>query len=70
MSYPDNRAKFSLDDLPPFLTEEEVAEYLRLPLKTLVRMRYDKRGPRFRRCGNDHRYPLGGLLEWLSAKEA
>lgn len=64
----DLRPPFSIDNLPTYLTEDEVAQWLKTPTKTLVRMRYDRKGPPFKRLGNHYRYPMSGLLEWLQRK--
>jgi excisionase family DNA binding protein len=66
----DQRPAFSIAELPPYLTEDEVAAYLKVSLKTLVRLRYDKKGPPFRRLGKEYRYSMSGLLNWLNCKTA
>ncbi|WP_295209527.1 helix-turn-helix domain-containing protein [uncultured Brevundimonas sp.] len=64
----DHRPAFSLESLPKYLTEDEVAAWLKTPIKTVVRMRYDRKGPPFVRLGLSYRYPMVGLLEWLARK--
>ena len=64
----DHRPAFSLESLPTYLTEDEVAAWLKTPIRTIIRMRYDRKGPPFIRLGLDYRYPMSGLLEWLDRK--
>ncbi len=69
MHIPDHRAEFSIENLPPYLTESEVIAYLRVDPKKLRRMRYDRRGPRFVKICGEYRYPWDGLRSWLSERE-
>ncbi|WP_030515495.1 AlpA family transcriptional regulator [Nocardia sp. NRRL WC-3656] len=47
-----------------WLTREEVAERLKLPVSTLAQWAYHGRGPRFARMGKHARYQLADLIAW------
>ena len=51
-----------------FLTAEEVAEYLRLPLSTVYKLVQDKRLPGFK-VGKHWRFRLETFNEWIKQKE-
>ena len=51
-----------------FLTAEEVAEYLRLPLSTVYKLVQDKRLPGFK-VGKHWRFRREAILEWIKQKE-
>jgi excisionase family DNA binding protein len=51
-----------------FLTAEEVAEYLRLPLSTVYKLVQDKRLPGFK-VGKHWRFRREAILEWIRQKE-
>ncbi|HLG90334.1 MAG TPA: helix-turn-helix domain-containing protein [Alphaproteobacteria bacterium] len=48
----------------PFLTTAQAAFYVGLSRRTLERMRWDSRGPRYRKHGRYVRYHIGDLNEW------
>ncbi|AXK85825.1 Helix-turn-helix domain-containing protein [Nocardia farcinica] len=52
-----------------WLTRQEVADRLRLPVKTVAQWAYQNRGPKFRRIGRHTRYLLADLIEWENAQE-
>lgn len=57
-----------LANAPVLLTQEEVAEYLRMPVRTLEDWRADrvkKPGPPFSRGGRRVYYFLVDVVEWL-----
>lgn len=51
-----------------FLTAEEVAEYLRLPLSTVYKLVQDKRLPGFK-VGKHWRFRKESIEQWIIAKE-
>ena len=51
-----------------FLTAEEVAEYLRLPLSTVYKLVQDKRLPGFK-VGRHWRFRREAFQEWIKQKE-
>lgn len=52
-----------------FLTAEEVAEYLRLPLSTVYKLVQDKRLPGFK-VGKHWRFRREAFQEWIKQKES
>lgn len=57
-----------LDNAPVLLTQEEVAEYLRMPVRTLEDWRADRAknpGPPYSRAGRRVYYFLDEVVEWL-----
>lgn len=54
--------------LPAFLTEQEVADYLRLPKSKLRRLAYEKRGPRTMKIAGQHRIAREDFLAWLASQ--
>jgi len=51
-----------------FLTAEEVAEYLRLPLSTVYKLVQDKRLPGFK-VGKHWRFRREAFREWITQQE-
>jgi len=51
-----------------FLTAEEVAEYLRLPLSTVYKLVQDKRLPGFK-VGKHWRFRKEAFQEWIKNQE-
>ena len=51
-----------------FLTAEEVAEYLRLPLSTVYKLVQDKRLPGFK-VGKHWRFRRETFEQWIKAQE-
>lgn len=51
-----------------FLTAEEVAEYLRLPLSTVYKLVQDKRLPGFK-VGKHWRFRREAFQEWIKVQE-
>ena len=51
-----------------FLTAEEVAEYLRLPLSTVYKLVQDKRLPGFK-VGKHWRFRKDTIQKWIKTKE-
>jgi len=51
-----------------FLTAEEVAEYLRLPLSTVYKLVQDKRLPGFK-VGKHWRFRREAFQEWINNKK-
>jgi len=51
-----------------FLTAEEVAEYLRLPLSTVYKLVQDKKLPGFK-VGKHWRFRRGTFEGWIKTKE-
>jgi excisionase family DNA binding protein len=51
-----------------FLTAEEVAEYLRLPLSTVYKLVQDKRLPGFK-VGKHWRFRQEAFQEWIKQQE-
>jgi len=52
-----------------FLTAEEVAEYLRLPLSTVYKLAQDKRLPGFK-VGKHWRFRREAIQEWIKQQES
>jgi len=52
-----------------FLTAEEVAEYLRLPLSTVYKLVQDKRLPGFK-VGKHWRFRKETIQKWIVEKES
>jgi len=55
-------------DVRCWLTRQEVADRLRMPVKTIAQWGSQGRGPRFRRMGKHTRYLLDDLIEWENAQ--
>jgi excisionase family DNA binding protein len=51
-----------------FLTAEEVAEYLRLPLSTVYKLAQDKRLPGFK-VGKHWRFRKDTIQKWITDQE-
>jgi len=51
-----------------FLTVEEVAEYLRLPLSTVYKLAQDNKLPGFK-VGKHWRFRKDAIQEWIRKKE-
>ena len=51
-----------------FLTADEVAEYLRLPLSTVYKLVQDKRLPGFK-VGKHWRFRKGTIIQWTKDQE-
>ena len=51
-----------------FLTAEEVAEYLRLPLSTIYKLVQEKRLPGFK-VGKHWRFRREAFREWIATQE-
>jgi len=47
-------------------TPQEVADYLRKPVKTLTEWRYRSIGPAYHRSGRDVRYDWDDVFQWLA----
>jgi Helix-turn-helix domain len=47
-------------------TPQEVADYLRKPVKTLAQWRYQGIGPAYHRSGRDVRYAWSDVLDWVA----
>jgi len=47
-------------------TPQEVADYLRKPVKTLAEWRYRGIGPAYHRSGRDVRYQWDDVTAWLA----
>ncbi len=50
-----------------FMTVKEAAAFLKVHYRTLENMRYQRRGPAFRKHGGSVRYALTDLLAWSEA---
>ncbi|UUV36486.1 helix-turn-helix domain-containing protein [Amycolatopsis roodepoortensis] len=55
--------------MEPLWTTEELASFLRVPVKTLADWRLLGKGPPFTRVGKYVRYYPDGIREWLSQSE-
>lgn len=55
-------------ELPEFLTADEVAEYLRLPLSTVYKLAQDNVIPGFK-VGKHWRFKSVSIQEWISQQE-
>ncbi|SHX93500.1 Helix-turn-helix domain [Mycobacteroides abscessus subsp. bolletii] len=51
-----------------WLTREELAERLSIPVKTLAQWAYLGKGPRYARFGKYARYRLSDVIAWESAQ--
>ncbi len=54
---------------PEFLTAEEVAEFLRLPLSTVYKLVQDKKLPGFK-VGKHWRFRREAFREWIKQQES
>lgn len=52
----------------PLATPQEVADYLRKPVKTLTEWRYRGIGPAYHRAGCDVRYDWDDVLGWVASQ--
>lgn len=52
----------------PFLTTDQAAHYLGLSRQTLEKMRWQGRGPRYRKHGRYVRYHIADLEAWSEAR--
>lgn len=57
----------TVEALPRFLTEHEVADRLAMSVKTLQRWRLLGQGPRFRKFGGAVRYSVGDIEAWADS---
>jgi hypothetical protein len=53
-------------DRTPLATPQEVADYLRKPVKTLAEWRSRGLGPRYHRTGREVKYMWQDVDEWLA----
>jgi excisionase family DNA binding protein len=53
---------------PPVMTIEEVADFLRLPVRTLYHWRQTGDGPQPRKVGRHLRYRRSDVEAWLDAQ--
>jgi excisionase family DNA binding protein len=53
---------------PVFLTQNEVAELLRLPVRTVEDWRLTRNGPPWLKLGRHVRYERDDLLEWVKGR--
>jgi excisionase family DNA binding protein len=51
-----------------FLTAQEIASYLRIPLSTIYKLVQDKQIPAFR-VGKHYRFRRETILEWVKQQE-
>jgi excisionase family DNA binding protein len=54
---------------PPLLAGKEAADFLRLSVRTLERLRVSGGGPIYVKCGRLVRYRQSDLDRWLSSRE-
>lgn len=52
----------------PLATPEDLAEFLKIPEKTLTDWRYRGEGPKWRRVGRHPRYDWDDVDAWLDAQ--
>jgi excisionase family DNA binding protein len=52
----------------PLATQDEVAEYLRVPVSTLEQWRWRKTGPKWSKVGRHVRYASADVEEWFAAQ--
>jgi excisionase family DNA binding protein len=57
-----------MDEGSEFLTAEEVAAYLRIPLSTVYKLTQDKRLPAFK-VGKHWRYKRRSIQDWIDQQE-
>jgi len=53
-----------------YVTPEQLAEELHVPVKTLYSWRYQRTGPPSFRVGKHVRYPRSGIDRWISERLA
>jgi hypothetical protein len=53
--------------MQPLLTQDEVAELLKLSVRTVERLRTSGRGPKFRRILHSIRYRPEDVQSWLAS---
>ncbi|MFH1386060.1 MAG: helix-turn-helix domain-containing protein [bacterium] len=49
------------------LNKEELADFLRVPLKTVNYLLYSKQVPRFR-CGREYRFLMSEIMRWIRGR--
>ena len=54
----------AIADADEFMTSREAADFLKINHRTLDNMRYQRRGPAYRKHGGSVRYALADLLSW------
>jgi hypothetical protein len=57
--------KSMTDTLNTLLTQEQLAEFLQVPVRTIEGWRSRSYGPRFLRVGRHVRYRPGSIAAWL-----
>ncbi|QNE46116.1 helix-turn-helix domain-containing protein [Glaciihabitans sp. INWT7] len=58
----------SQSQTPVFLTQSQVAELLRLPVRTVESWRLTRSGPSWVKLGRHVRYEQGELLAWVKGR--
>jgi excisionase family DNA binding protein len=54
--------------MQPLLTQDEAAEYLKLSVRTMERLRVTSGGPKYLKIRNSVRYRLGDIEAWLASR--
>jgi excisionase family DNA binding protein len=54
--------------MQPLLTQDEVAEYLKLSVRTVERLRVTGAGPKFLKIRNSVRYRPESVEAWLASR--
>jgi excisionase family DNA binding protein len=55
-------------EMQPLLTQDECAEYLKLSVRTVERLRVSGAGPKFLRIRHSVRYRPADVEEWLASQ--
>lgn len=66
---PTDSPQDELAALPPLLSPRELADFLRVPVKTLYQWHYLRVGPTAFRVGRHLRYRRSSLARWLASLE-
>ena len=69
MNTDDLASSPSLQDLPGVLTEQELADFLKVPIERLKRWSYEGRGPQTFKAGKLRLIRREALLDWFRSRE-
>jgi excisionase family DNA binding protein len=54
--------------MQPLLTQDEAAKYLKLSVRTIERLRFSGRGPKFLKIFRSVRYRQSDVEQWLASR--
>jgi hypothetical protein len=59
-----------MSDLPSYVTPQQLADMLQVPIGTIRKWRHVGQGPPGFRAGKHLRYELSGVLDWVAAQRS